>query len=399
MAEFTPSKKTAQDFNDGVKYINGQGNETGDALQAETINNLVESALYTQGQADSAKQTAQGALSQVNQVLADKTLLPDVQKNYYNLGAFDTYVSNGDGTGTITRRTGYDMLDGSQGGYIQNNDTLIIPKSYSPSGSTRLEFKQSVSDQIQDIRYSSLYIRLEKLGNATTVEQANAYLAMHPNNIQYLLTPELQYTEQVIENQPIHIANQEEEYYWHEEWKKGLNLYNYQAIQSPVFGNKLTVSEDLIIAKREGASFNYTISFKSNTRAIFTAFLNDASNGWWAYYMSWKYSDGTTERFTPNRDLYTSGTYSFTSSKGGIVGIVCTVNSDYTISNIMIVEGAHSYPYEPYYGSIIREKDLSGIQLFPENVNPALTIGGDWEDKGAVTTSDGTTFHAYRRLS
>lgn len=57
MADFIPSKKTASDFNNGVQYVNrdlSQGIQ-GDVVQAETINNLVESALYSQEQADSAK--------------------------------------------------------------------------------------------------------------------------------------------------------------------------------------------------------------------------------------------------------------------------------------------------------------------------------------------------------
>ncbi len=49
MSNFTPSRKTANDFNNGVEYIDGIDDEIGDAVQAETINNLVESALYTQG--------------------------------------------------------------------------------------------------------------------------------------------------------------------------------------------------------------------------------------------------------------------------------------------------------------------------------------------------------------
>lgn len=69
MAEFTPSKKTAQDFNDGVEYVDGQGNETGDAVQAETINNLVESALYTQEQAEGAVSAANGAVDTANNAL------------------------------------------------------------------------------------------------------------------------------------------------------------------------------------------------------------------------------------------------------------------------------------------------------------------------------------------
>lgn len=43
MATFEPKEKSILAFNDGEKY------EDGDPLDAETINNVVESQLYTQG--------------------------------------------------------------------------------------------------------------------------------------------------------------------------------------------------------------------------------------------------------------------------------------------------------------------------------------------------------------
>lgn len=43
MAQFTPSKKTIKDFNDGEEYLNRI-----DVVQAPTINNLVEGLLYAQ---------------------------------------------------------------------------------------------------------------------------------------------------------------------------------------------------------------------------------------------------------------------------------------------------------------------------------------------------------------
>lgn len=49
MAEFTPSKKTAQDFNNGIEYVDGTGEIEGDAVHAESINNVIEGLLYTQG--------------------------------------------------------------------------------------------------------------------------------------------------------------------------------------------------------------------------------------------------------------------------------------------------------------------------------------------------------------
>lgn len=63
MAEFTPSKKTAQDFNNGVEYVDGIGDIEGDAVQAESINSVIEGLLYTQGLA-----VNQPDVSEANQV-------------------------------------------------------------------------------------------------------------------------------------------------------------------------------------------------------------------------------------------------------------------------------------------------------------------------------------------
>lgn len=50
MANFIPSKKEAKDFNNGVAYIGEDKAHgiAGDAVQAETINNIIESILYLQ---------------------------------------------------------------------------------------------------------------------------------------------------------------------------------------------------------------------------------------------------------------------------------------------------------------------------------------------------------------
>lgn len=76
MASFIPSKKTEQDFNGGVKYIDGIGDIEGDAIQAETLNNVIESQLYTQEQAENAVinannavETADDALDRINEAI------------------------------------------------------------------------------------------------------------------------------------------------------------------------------------------------------------------------------------------------------------------------------------------------------------------------------------------
>lgn len=71
MAEFKPEKKLLSDFNNGVKYVDYDplNNITGDGVQAETVNNLVESVLYSQSRAETAVATSRSA-----QTVADEAL-------------------------------------------------------------------------------------------------------------------------------------------------------------------------------------------------------------------------------------------------------------------------------------------------------------------------------------
>lgn len=225
MANFISSKKESSDFNNGVQYVNG------DIVQAETINNLVESALYSQEKAelsqtiaDSALTVSEKALSKIEQIIDDKTLLPKVEKNMYNLGAYDIVVSNGDGTATVTRKTGYKKFDGSEewftDGYkygyrmsltdgTPTNHAFASIKTiqdgsvaYNYEGSNEVIFAPSTGK-------CSFYFYLDSVGNSK--ENAKAWLAEHPVYVQYELPVEQQYTENVIENQPIHTFNQEQE--------------------------------------------------------------------------------------------------------------------------------------------------------------------------------------------
>lgn len=373
MAQFTPSKKTAQDFNGGIEYVDGLGDIEGDAVHAESINNVIEGFLYAQNTADYAKQIAQSALEQVNHVLADKTLLPDVQKNLYNLGAFDIFVSNSDGTGTVPRKTGfiYDysqikrVYDGTASGGRYHIVTQIAPVTVDTiKSNAKIDldgWRKPPSDECI-IWIDASRIVISPAQNKTLKQTFEEGLI-----IQYQLPKEYQYTEQVIENQPIRPANQEEELYWHEEWRKGLNLYKGSQSFQEGF-NTLFKEKELPIG-------TYTIFFQGEAQGqIVGGGIKQADNVYAGAnaYTTFIVKDSTEIRIWFN---------------------------DTTAHDMAVTRGAIPYPYEPYYGGIVREKDLSGAQLFPEDVNPAQTIGGDWEDKGTVTTSDNTVFHAYRRLS
>lgn len=87
MANFIPSKHEANEYNNGNQYVNEDkvlGIE-GDGLQAETINNLVESALYSQEKAEEA---------------VEKASLFDPNGTYLGMSVKAAYYATADAEGT-----------------------------------------------------------------------------------------------------------------------------------------------------------------------------------------------------------------------------------------------------------------------------------------------------------
>lgn len=304
-------------------------------------------------------------------------------KNYYNLGVYDTYVSHGDGTGTVTRRTICLKLDGtetwtqhttSDGGSRFFYDVVAMK----PTGADQI--KNSRGLQAADtfnhknaIALSVTSIIICFLGTEN-LQEFKANLSVNPIYVQFKTTNAQ--TEKVIENQSIRPANQEENYYWHEERKKSLNLVNKIRINSAIDAN----TGNYFTANNWYASEKIKVEAgKTYCAASLTSLSLYDNNG---NYLRQPFYSGVN----------VTG-YFFTCSND--VGyVIITKIGD---ANLMLNEGSASYPYSPYNGKIIHEKDLSGVQLFPEGVNPAQTIGGDWEYEGSVITSD-NTFYAYRRV-
>ncbi len=403
MAEFTPSKKTAQDFNNGIEYIDGQDNETGDALQADTINNLVESALYTQEQASEAKQIAGGALSQVELVIEDKTLLPVVRKNLYNLGAYDTVSFNGDETVTVIRQTGYLKV---------TNADIRTRNGYPSGGGLAWYDCENIHLPTQDIR-SNFYtdapnpwtsanpnITVQSNGSIRiysdkiTEQEFRIWLAENPVYVQYKLSAP--YTEKVIA-EPIHTLDRSGEQWLREEWGKGLNLAK-PVLKSVTTSLNLKV---MAVAKTTpGERYSWSGSYTKNGNNVIAGFggiyilpsSGPDINGTYPDNYNNKYGDSYEQ-------LSQSWMASFTATDEYALIVVGTmgVTADFTVTELMVQEGDGAYPYETYNGGIVREREVP-LFITATNENPAELIGGDWEDEGTVTTSNGTVLHVYKRL-
>lgn len=120
MANFIPTKHEANEYNGGVQYINSdpaQGIE-GDALQAKTVNNLVESALYTQIVAENAIDIANDVNDKIDDFIGSQDAPPPVGYHYIQFNGEPTPASRWAGT-TWTIDTDYQgkVLVGSGGSY------------------------------------------------------------------------------------------------------------------------------------------------------------------------------------------------------------------------------------------------------------------------------------------
>lgn len=354
-------------------------------------------------------------------------------RNFYHLGAFDTYVSNGDGTGTVNRNTGYLRLDGTESWSISPSNT---------SGKYRLTANVYVSDitelqsdrnkyyvancatatasgtwgareegvAIDGVHNGVITFYSEEFNTQDSLPYFKEWLSRNPIIIQYLQNATYSFSEHVIDNQPIRPANQDEEYYWHEEYEKGLNLLDSSNIAGGVNADGLLDGSRLYVASiSNNSELNKYAGLKVILEPNRTYTLTEFGTN--AYYDTVRIYERNENgepilpgikgnQITVSGDNFrqTFQTYAETEIYILVYLQKNTSSGNYSYVDLMLVNGNVPHSYIPHNGEIVREKDLSGIQLFPDDVNPAQAIGGDWDDLGEITTSTGVLLHVYRRM-
>lgn len=327
-------------------------------------------------------------------------------KSLYNLGAYDTYVDNGDGTATITRKTGYYKVpienfvsDGTSLHVFQQY--IDIPNAYSSYGNEDGYNHNAASNTYKLGNYNAddtfyisgdNYLRVKDTRYSSASALISALADVGGMFIQYELVTS--YTEDVILDQPIHTLDVNGEQFVRDEWEKTLNLYNHNEV-SDFSGNmnENNFGEGTINVDWKGTTSYGTINFNAKNGATFSCILDSASAGWWAFNMSWLYQDGTSENLTTNQQIGTSGRFTFSSAAKGVIGIRITVNLSWSASNVMINEGSHAYPYQPYNGAIVHEI-RTPLYFSTDNVSPASIdqIGGNWTSLGSFMVGSNTIY-------
>ena len=287
---------------------------------------------------------------------ADEVLTETAEKNLYNLGAFDAVTSNGDGPATITRRTGY--LNAKE---LTNMSWL--PESIS-TVSTLNFYTPLPTGAKHEIAYSNLFKGYATVGNdfkegvpniyvsaggnlniypavaLNSVDEFKQWLSSNEFNIQFELAES--YTETVIENQPIHTLPQDGEQWAIGEWRKGLNLAQSNIVGTLTVGSEKWISVSNSTLRQWGLKVGKT----------YTVYTSPIVN-----------SDGTSIgcQLIPGYYSFSSQPQTFVFSNETALRIGNNTQTVQTQLNqpIMLNEGSHPYPYQPYNGGIVREKELS----------------------------------------
>lgn len=317
---------------------------------------VVNNTSLTQAQVDAINS---GITKELVAQFSENTVIPT--KNLYNLGAFDSYVSNGDGTVTITRETGYfaitpdtDMQTVTNPAgltyYIINlpglvNLTVGGAKNLRPNRGTAHDCWSATSyPPTGQMYYMHETTRIDLMPDDGSKDK----LFEKPIVVEYHLDTAHRYTEQVIENQPIRPANQEENYYWHKEWKKGLNVFSNS---QPVVVNSKNVHWSFDITETPvKENTPYTLTYSSRGSNVDQNYIVVADQN------GTKITEGTARKCTfttPNE--CTAIQIWWHSTRNQII------ENTQTYSQIMLVEGFKPYPYEPYCGEILRENDIEKI--------------------------------------
>lgn len=312
---------------------------------------------------------------------AINVLSQESKKNLYNLGAYDTYVSNGNGTGIVPRNTQSYKFNGTEVCAMNGNNTgcvFLLSDLNLPNGiygtdtlksnilPTGTSYDNDIVLQGKDyvvfwgvVGYSDrIVIRIASIEQ--TAAAYKQWLTQNTLIVQYKISTQYQYAEPVIENQPINSANQEENCYWNEEWRKGLNLFDglFEVGGISSVNGSLETTPDRIRSK------NYTPIAPNKT---YTLSANDG-----------------------NRFYFYDENYNFISFLSGssIITITAPNNAHflklvYVSTNLkyqaMLVRGSHPYPYEPYNGEIARMGEVKDKFVSQDGgtINGNLNVNGN----------------------
>lgn len=199
MAQFTPSKKTIKDFNDGEEYLNRI-----DVVQADTINNLVEGLLYAQKHAESdeyVKKTGdtitgniirQGSINEGVNVPSFDIFIPNAGSTHYGFNGIKRYSGSGNNELIFPFKDGTLLVDKDLKDYINKHDNeQTIDGQFIFVGNDRLQVSESgyYADEVTSYNEKNITRYLEQgVGYTYTFPQKSGTLLVDQDLANYVTT-------------------------------------------------------------------------------------------------------------------------------------------------------------------------------------------------------------------
>nr|DAG18771.1 MAG TPA: tail fiber protein [Caudoviricetes sp.] len=345
----------------------------------------------------------------------------DNDPSLYNLGAYDTYVDNGDGTTTITRQTGY---------WNSNNAAVNVAKSYHYTNGMRVQYDKvsnidsgegegkaksnwaygfEMISKPSNINYNSTAIWLGFpyifVNGKADLTSALEYINKNPVSIEYkLATP---YTETIITGVPQITLDKQGCEWLRSEWEKGLNLLEIEDVGSTTLNGITysisngvvtlngtpTANLDIVLGTINLEQGNYTYrSFATLINGSLMTLATDI-NGNMDLLQQSNDIDYVSQVLT--NDIYTFKLRISTS---------CPTLTNVTVKP-MLVKGSVPYPYQPYNSAyhitnnqadlLKKEYDLS-CNLFETQMVIKLTAGSEqWRNRKIKNLVVGKTYTLY----
>lgn len=313
--------------------------------------------------------------------------------NKYHIGAYDT-VAVVNGITTITRQTGYDKINNynisigdlnAYNGtctqmYVQvpksqySVNTLFVSNILKQGGFTPTLYEAIITNPSTNVVLLWFNIPLQ-ISNENAINYAKSLNII----IQYkLATP---YTEQVITDRPLNTLDQQGSQWVRNEWEKGLNLWKYLNTYSNTntdtktsFSCVLTINGELIEYRQVETTGvqSFTFTTPSNPQNLLCKHSGSI--------LDLVLFNVDVSYLKPNTD-YTISFY--------VNGYNATVVGGISITNIMLNEGDHAYPYKEFNGEIVHKKDLEPYAKTAD-VNADLSGKVDKETGKGLSTNDYT---------
>ena len=300
--------------------------------------------------------------------------ITDLYENAYNLGYYDTISENSDGTYTITRQTGYIVLDGvkhkfseksssTHNGLFYNHDNYVKSNALKPSNTATdptiicnlFETKQNDYLYNNNEYGVSLYpdgaICVGLTTAITTIDDANAYLVQNPISIQYKLATAT--TEKVEKN---HYATYNQRFILEHnksEAERSANLFDKDNVAvgdiNANDGEFREINTDFMASDYIEIKPNTTYSNNLKIKSFGTTGL--------AFYdINKTYISGIINNYSAYNKFTTPS-----NAKYLRLSIDISYSQPYDdINNLMLNEGSIPLPYQPYEGKVVHEKELGG---------------------------------------